>query len=94
MAMVEICLGDVVASVVRVTTGRNRHHLDQWNDSFCLISQPQPNGLVEITYKQYCMLGRGELQNWRSRFSWAVFRLDLESEFGKGVSASGFINYY
>ena len=47
MAMVEICLGDVVASVVRVT-GRNRHHLDQWNDSFCLISQPKPNGLVEF----------------------------------------------
>ena len=38
MAMVEVCLGDVVASVVRVTR-RNRHHMDQWNDSFCLISQ-------------------------------------------------------
>ena len=60
MAMVEICLGDVVAFIVRVT-GRNRHHLDQWNDSFCLISQPEPNGLVEITYQQYCMLGRREL---------------------------------
>ena len=48
MAMVEICLGDVVASVVRVT-GRNRHQLVQWNDSFCLISQPEPNGLVEMT---------------------------------------------
>ena len=60
MAMVEICLRDVHASVDRVT-GRNRHHMDQWNDIFCLISQPEPNGLVEMTYQQYCMLGRREL---------------------------------
>ena len=40
--------GYVVASIVRVT-GRNIHHLDQWNNYFCLISQPEPNGLVEIT---------------------------------------------
>ena len=60
MAMVEICLRDVHASVVGVT-GRNGHHMDQWNDSFCLISQPEPNGLVEMTYQQYCMPGRREL---------------------------------
>ena len=36
--------GYVVAPVVRVT-GRNRPHLDQWNDSFCLMSKPKPNGL-------------------------------------------------
>ena len=42
--------GDVVASVVSVT-GRNSHHLDQWNDSVCLMSQPKSNGLVEITYQ-------------------------------------------
>ena len=39
--------GYVVASLVRVT-GRNIHHLDQWNDSFCLMSQPESNGLVEL----------------------------------------------
>ena len=57
MAMVEVCWGDVVASIVRVT-GRNRHHLDKWNDSFCLVSQPKPNGLVNITYQLYCIPGR------------------------------------
>ena len=42
--------GDVVASVVRVTR-RNRHHLDQWNDSVCMMSQPESNRLVEIIYQ-------------------------------------------
>ena len=42
--------GDVVASVVR-PTGRNRHHIDQWKDTVCLMSQPESNGLVEITYQ-------------------------------------------
>ena len=65
-------------------TGRNIHHLVPWNDSFCLISQHEPNGLVE---NLSVILHAGKVRTLKLEVSLLLgsFRLDLDSEFGKGL---------